>query len=366
MPGRKYQAGTGLYRYGFNGKENDNEVKGEGNQQDYGERIYDTILGKFLSVDPLSNKFVSLSPYQFSGCNPILFIDLDGDEPKSAPLPGENGLTLQAPQLQGADAGKLMVWMAVNGQWAASKLPTPSASSYQGKSTYYDVAKAKYGIPEGTQSSSHNIQIPGYFGAFVAQPVFNEDKVVSHYIVGEWKNVLDVPGGRSMWVNVCIIKAEDMPDWYARPEKINALSWGNSNSLKTKLLAENGDIYGSLVNNWKEVNTDPMTWVNAALIFAGGLSEGEGIIYERIDMTGGLKPYVGQAMSPERFAARIKEHARAHPNADFEFKIIDKGTRGINLDLKEQKALDARGGPTNKSHPNGGTSNKRNVIKKTG
>ena len=29
------------YRYGFNGKENDNEVKGEGNQQDYG--IYFSI-----------------------------------------------------------------------------------------------------------------------------------------------------------------------------------------------------------------------------------------------------------------------------------------------------------------------------------
>ncbi|HWJ29919.1 MAG TPA: hypothetical protein VNS32_25490, partial [Flavisolibacter sp.] len=44
----------GVYRYGFNGKENDDEVKGEGNQQDYGMRVYDTRLGKFLSVDPLT------------------------------------------------------------------------------------------------------------------------------------------------------------------------------------------------------------------------------------------------------------------------------------------------------------------------
>jgi hypothetical protein len=35
MPGRKYSA-VNQYRYGFNGKENDNEVKGDGNQQDYG------------------------------------------------------------------------------------------------------------------------------------------------------------------------------------------------------------------------------------------------------------------------------------------------------------------------------------------
>jgi len=51
MPGRKFSS-DGAYRYGLNGKENDNEVKGEGGQQDYGMRIYDPRLGKFLSVDP--------------------------------------------------------------------------------------------------------------------------------------------------------------------------------------------------------------------------------------------------------------------------------------------------------------------------
>jgi RHS repeat-associated protein len=78
QPGRSYNAGG--YRYGFNGKENDNEVKGEGNQQDYGMRVYDPRLGKFLSVDPLSNKFPFLTPYQFSSNSPIANIDLDGEE----------------------------------------------------------------------------------------------------------------------------------------------------------------------------------------------------------------------------------------------------------------------------------------------
>ena len=68
------------YRYGFNGKENDNEVKGSGNQQDYGMRIYDPRLGRFLSVDPLSNNFPYYTPYQFAGNKPIEAIDLDGME----------------------------------------------------------------------------------------------------------------------------------------------------------------------------------------------------------------------------------------------------------------------------------------------
>jgi RHS repeat-associated protein len=81
LPGRKYLApNANKTRYGFNGKENDNEVKGEGNQLDYGMRIYDPRLGKFLSVDPLTKKFPNLTPYQYAGNKPIWCIDLDGLE----------------------------------------------------------------------------------------------------------------------------------------------------------------------------------------------------------------------------------------------------------------------------------------------
>jgi RHS repeat-associated protein len=79
MPGRKHSV-DGAYRYGFNGKENDNDVKGEGNQQDYGMRVYDPRLGKFLSVDPITKKYPMLTPYQFASNSPISGIDLDGLE----------------------------------------------------------------------------------------------------------------------------------------------------------------------------------------------------------------------------------------------------------------------------------------------
>ncbi|MDO9184688.1 MAG: RHS repeat-associated core domain-containing protein [Bacteroidia bacterium] len=79
MPGRSFVGANG-YRYGFNGKENDNEVKGNGNQQDYRMRIYDPRLGKFLSVDPLTSKYPMLTPYQFASNTPIVAIDLDGME----------------------------------------------------------------------------------------------------------------------------------------------------------------------------------------------------------------------------------------------------------------------------------------------
>ncbi len=78
LPGR--QTNSGDYKYGFNGKENDNEVKGMGNQQDYGFRIYDPRLGKFLSVDPLTKEYPWNTPFSFAENDPINNIDLDGLE----------------------------------------------------------------------------------------------------------------------------------------------------------------------------------------------------------------------------------------------------------------------------------------------
>ncbi len=66
------------YRYGFNGQEKDNEVKGAGNSLDFGARIYDSRLGKWLALDPLQKKYPSLSAYNFVGNNPIVFVDPDG------------------------------------------------------------------------------------------------------------------------------------------------------------------------------------------------------------------------------------------------------------------------------------------------
>jgi RHS repeat-associated protein len=87
MPGRKFN--TNSYKYGFNGKEKDNEVSGEGNSYDYGMRIYDPRLGRFLSVDPLTNSYPWYTPYQFAGNKPIRYVDIDGLEE------GESKVSLQ-------------------------------------------------------------------------------------------------------------------------------------------------------------------------------------------------------------------------------------------------------------------------------
>src|SRR5690606_36422730 len=56
-----YMVKAGGYRYGFNGMEKDNEVKGKGNSYDFGARMYDSRLGRWLSIDPLTGKYPNLS-----------------------------------------------------------------------------------------------------------------------------------------------------------------------------------------------------------------------------------------------------------------------------------------------------------------
>ena len=89
MFGRKYHVGGGSYRYGFNGKENDKDISNGG--QDYGLRIYDAKLGRFLSVDPITNMYPELTPYQFASNRPIDGIDQDGLEWVEAEIAIING-----------------------------------------------------------------------------------------------------------------------------------------------------------------------------------------------------------------------------------------------------------------------------------
>jgi RHS repeat-associated protein len=72
---------TNPYRYGFNGKEKDPEgLGGGGSTYDYGFRIYNPSLGRFLSVDPLFRSYPWFTPYQFAGNRPTIAIDVDGLE----------------------------------------------------------------------------------------------------------------------------------------------------------------------------------------------------------------------------------------------------------------------------------------------
>jgi RHS repeat-associated protein len=69
----------GAYRYAFNGKELDKPGMGGGQSTyDYGFRVYNPAIAKFLSVDPHFESQPRLSSYHALNNNPNLFIDPDG------------------------------------------------------------------------------------------------------------------------------------------------------------------------------------------------------------------------------------------------------------------------------------------------
>lgn len=72
------------YRYGFQGQEKDDEIKGEGNSLNYTFRMHDPRVGRFFAVDPLAPKYPFYSPYQFSGNRVIDMVELEGLEPAKA------------------------------------------------------------------------------------------------------------------------------------------------------------------------------------------------------------------------------------------------------------------------------------------
>ncbi len=81
LPTRSWSDASRAYRYGFNGKEKDSEGMGGGSSTyDYGFRIYNSNLGRFLSVDPLLKEYPWYTTYQFAGNKPIWALDLDGLE----------------------------------------------------------------------------------------------------------------------------------------------------------------------------------------------------------------------------------------------------------------------------------------------
>ncbi|TKC56607.1 RHS repeat-associated core domain-containing protein, partial [Pedobacter hiemivivus] len=319
QPGRSFSSGN--YRYGFNGKENDNEVKGDGNQQDYGMRIYDPRVGRFYSTDPLSYRYPDLSTYQFASNSPIENIDLDGLEKVSATMEAAKAATNRIIVKKAEEVG-----------------------------TRFAVDQAGRLIQQGSRGA-------------LAEALGGAGRMLGATLGTVINVLIPVPndpngGTEGAWLR----KKRAAADLHATINHLQIFT-NDPSTLSDQYLVQvrerlaTGKAYASDYKYAQEANSR----------FGGqnksDIEVGQGVVYLRIDKTGSLKPYIGQAKSLSRYEARQKEHDRANPESDFTFTIINLGSPGLDLNEKEQEALNALGGPTNKGNRDGGTSNKKNVIK---
>ena len=87
MPGRDYLAASVRTKELFTGKERYTET----GLDYFGARYYDASIGRWLSVDPLAEKYPSLSPYNYVANNPLSSFDPNGEYIVNASRNKRNG-----------------------------------------------------------------------------------------------------------------------------------------------------------------------------------------------------------------------------------------------------------------------------------
>ncbi len=101
LPGRNYSSSS--YNYGFQGQIKDDEINSSvGTSYAFEYRIHDPRIGRFLSIDPLSNRYPWNSPYAFSENRVIDMIELEGAETKETGT--ASTITRTNPAISQADA----------------------------------------------------------------------------------------------------------------------------------------------------------------------------------------------------------------------------------------------------------------------
>jgi RHS repeat-associated protein len=160
------------YPFGFNGQMKVDEVAGKGNHLDFGARMYDSRIARFISVDPLMKKYPMWSPYSGFANNPIRFVDRDGAEPGDVVVAfgggdwqmiGDKGI---APNIIQSINSAYIQKYGGKAQAFASQFwnvsPKSAADLNKATQSAYEFIKANYNKQDGKDVEGGKIIIEGY------------------------------------------------------------------------------------------------------------------------------------------------------------------------------------------------------------
>ena len=189
MPGRSFQSASG-YRYGFQGQEKDDEVKGSGNSVNFKYRMHDPRLGRFFAVDPLASSYPWNSPYAFSENRVIDHIELEGLEKYPVnPSGGYNNIAAGFAQWFGLTIGGAERAVGAKAKLSTTKSDNISTSVNYGPFSLTATQK---------NSTKTTVWLSSYFLSYGTKGV-SEEKTRTNYVEveGDFK-----AGGVPGYVNV--------------------------------------------------------------------------------------------------------------------------------------------------------------------
>lgn len=197
-------------RYGFNGKEMDGEIAGNGNAYDFGARMYDARLGRWWSVDPKIAKYPQMTPYNFVANMPIKAIDPDGKD--IVILNAENSVG-------GLGHAAVLIGNDVDGWYLYSKNGTYSSSGSSGESNKHPENGIYFSSLEAFAKSSSNLDGNTGGGVYTrgfrissSNEIDSKMKQAASEQVSSWYDVTGVVSGSCIDVAIDALRAGGFKD----------------------------------------------------------------------------------------------------------------------------------------------------------
>lgn len=176
MPKREFEKGS--YRYGFNGFEKDDELKGSGQHVSYGGYGFDPRIARRWTPDPFASRFPFQSPYVHADNSPIASVDSWGDSTVVV-VYGEGRAVRSTANgrtniMYDVEVYENMSQAQYDAHQANGTMPTPSYRTALARDAHDIVSKKQTVVHSDLRYGTNNETPPGTY--YLTKPGTNGDK----------------------------------------------------------------------------------------------------------------------------------------------------------------------------------------------
>lgn len=265
-------ASSTAYRYGFQGQEKDDEIKGEGNSLNYKYRMHDPRVGRFFAVDPLTKKYPHYTPYSFSGNKVIAWGEIEGLE-EGFVIDGGNITRVEGPVAGSFDSEQAAFNSKFSSEVKHKSQPAGQATMRADTRTYGQKESQRLKIEDGVRKKEMYKQVFTNPGMQIAHGVY----------VGVPEGLLEVSGMKAFDMAIDGYKAFKV---YKQSRMIKKSFVFNGQNIKTPFasvetlsqttLNSAEDIYGGGVQLFKGKSYNPSDWLpksyRSTILYQKGLT----------------------------------------------------------------------------------------------